>query len=146
LIRDTSYELEAQRQAARGGLLFGGALEVGTNAPTYGAELVGIAGLIGSSWHGRRWLLETTAGLGLELARLSQASRTVTNSSLTGASSSTVTNTIEPLLFVRGVATAGIPISTSLDLVARLGIHLGSSGGFETAYLSATVGLRFRIP
>lgn len=148
LIRDTSYQLEVQHQAAPpGSLLFGGALEVGTNAPTYGAELVGVAGLIGSSRHGRRWFLETTAGVGLELARLSQATYTLTNSSVTGTSASTtVSNDVEPILFVRGVATAGIPISIWLDLVARLGIHLGSSGGFETDYLSATAGLRFRIP
>jgi hypothetical protein len=147
VLRDTSYQLEAQHQASPNGLILGVALEVGTDAPVYGSQLGGIAGLVGSGWHRRHWFLEATTGVGLELARLSQTTRTVTNSSLTGSSSSsTESSDIQPILYLRGVGTVGVPISTSLDLVARLGVHVASSGGFATDFLSATAGLRFTIP
>ena len=144
VIRDTTYELELQRQASPDSLIFGAALEAGTDSSS---SLIGIAGFVGSDWRHRHWFLETTAGAGLELARLYVANRTVTNSSLTGTSSeTTVSSERQPVLYVRGVGTLGFPISSSLDLVGRLGIHLASSGGFATDFLSATVGLRFRLP
>jgi hypothetical protein len=147
LIWDATYQVEAQRQSSTDGLILGAALDVGTNSPNTGSELVGIAGIVGTSWRHRRWFVETTAGIGLELARLEQVTRTVTNSSLTGSSSdTTVTNTVQPVLYLRGVGTLGFPISRSLDLVTRFGVHLASSGGSSTDFVSATAGLRFRLP
>ena len=147
VIRDTSYQLEVQHQASPDALIFGGALEVGTNATSNGAELMGIAGLVGSSWHRRRWFLETTAGVGLELARLEQTStRTVSDSSSGTSLTTTVATGSQPVLFARGIGSVGFPIARSLDLVGRVGIHLASSGGFATDFLSATAGLRFSLP
>ena len=144
VVRDTTYQLELQRQASPDSLIFGAALDAGTDSSS---SLIGIAGFVGSDWRHRHWFLETTAGVGLELARLPVISRTVSNSSLTGSSSeTTVSSEHQPVLYVRGAGTLGFPISRSLDLVARAGIHVASSGGFATDFLSATAGLRFRIP
>jgi hypothetical protein len=145
VLRGSTYELEAQRQASPGSLIFGAALEVGTDPG--GGQRFGLAGLVGSSWQPRHWFLETTGGVGLGLAPMPQATRTVTNSSLSGSSSETTVSTKpQPVLYLRGVGTVGFPISSSLDLVARVGVHLASSGGFATDFLSGTAGLRFRIP
>jgi hypothetical protein len=145
VLRGSTYELEAQRQASPGSLIFGAALEVGT-APG-DDQRFGLAGLVGSSWQHRRWFLETTGGVGLGLVSMPQATRTVTNSSLSGSSSETTVSTeLQPVLYLRGMGTVGFPISSALDLVARVGVHLASSGGFATDFLSATAGLRFRIP
>jgi hypothetical protein len=144
---DATYQLEAQHQSSTDGLILGAALDVGTNNSAPGSELFGIAGIVGSSWSHRRWFVETTAGVGLELARLDQVSRTVTSSSLTGNSSvTTETNDVQPVLYLRGIGTLGLALSTSLDLVARFGVHLASSGGSSADFVSTTVGLRYRLP
>jgi hypothetical protein len=37
-------------------------------------------------------------------------------------------------------------MTKSLDLAARLGLSLASSGGSATDYLAGTIGLRLRLP
>jgi hypothetical protein len=68
---------------------------------------------------------------------------TFTNSSATGSvSESTVSTATAPGLFARGALTFGVPVTSTVDLVARGGVHL-SSFGFWGHFGSVTVGPRF---
>src|SRR5262249_29060800 len=135
------YQVEVQRQATRDGLIFGAALESGSETP-----LLGLATFVGSSWNRRTWFFEVTGGLGLEIAEVRRATSTYTNDSATGASSTTtVSGQATPALYARAALTAGVPVGRSFDFVAGLGLHAGTYG-FETAYGTVTTGLRFRIP
>lgn len=148
VVRDTTFQLELQRQSSPGSFIFGAALDIGTASPYYGSQLFGVAGFFGSSWHYRHWFLEATTGAGLEVARLPPTlDYTVTNAAGGASMSRTIVSSdFQPLLYLRGAGTLGVPIAKSFDFVARLGIHLASSGGFTTDFLSATAGVRFEIP
>lgn len=147
-IREVGHQLELQHQSSPDALIFGAALDVGTRSPLSGADLVGIAGFVGTGWRHRRWFVETTAGLGLEVARLPNSSLHVPTIPPNGGpiSETTVNGPFQSLLYLRGVATAGLSITTSLDLVGRVGVHLASAGGFAADLLSASAGLRFTLP
>lgn len=146
-VRDVTYQLEIQHQASPDALIFGAALDIGTDSPTFGSQLFGIAGIVGSSWYHRHWFLETTAGAGLEVARLAPTTTGTIHTSEAGATSTTtISNEFQPTLYLRGTGTVGLPIATAFDLVARFGIHLSSEGGSSADFVSATAGLRFRLP
>jgi hypothetical protein len=101
---------------------------------------------VGSRWQRRGWFAEATVGAGLLAARIQVPTSTVTNSSNQGTSVETSVSTqVQPALYARAVGTIGMPISGDLDLVARLGVHLASTG-MVTDFLSATVGVRLKLP
>jgi len=141
MVYESSYALELQRQPTTGGLSIGGALDAG---PVQ--HLLGALGFVGSRWQRRRWYLEATLGAGILAARIQALTTTVSNSTVTGtASETTLTTQVQPALYVRAVGSLGVPISDDLDLVARLGIHL-TSNGRNTDFLSATAGVRLKLP
>jgi hypothetical protein len=148
VVRDTTFQLEIQRQSSPSSFIFGAALDIGTASRYYGSQLFGMAGFFGSGWHRRNWFLEATAGAGLEVARLPPTIDYTVFNAAGGAtmSSETVSSDFQPLLYLRGTGTLGVPIAKSFDFVARVGVHLASSGGFTTDFLSATAGVRFEIP
>jgi hypothetical protein len=140
------YEVTVQRQATPDSLIFGAAIHAGPH--DWEDHVLGLAVFAGSAWRHGRWFLEATGGLGLEADRLPTSSRTVTENSSgpTGITETlSVTDTLQPVIFFRAAADAGVSVSRLVDLVAQLGAHLGS-GGQRSDYLSAGAGLRFKIP
>ncbi|HET6147881.1 MAG TPA: hypothetical protein VFH68_10145 [Polyangia bacterium] len=141
VVYESNYALEVQHRTRPDGLAIGGALDAG---PT--SHLLGLLGFIGSRWEKRGWFAEATLGAGLLAVRIPAATTTVTNSSVTGSlSETTVSTQVQPALYARAVGAIGLSISDDLDLVARLGVHLASSG-LVTDFLSATAGVRLKVP
>lgn len=142
--RGTVYEIDVHRQSAPDSLLFGAALEVGPGSPN--RHYFSLAGVVGTGWRRRSWFLEGNLGVGLEVLDASPRVATVTITSNTGTTSDT-TITLEPtaLLYLRASGIAGAQVSTRFDLVAQLGAHLSSTGD-AGSFLSATAGLRLRLP
>jgi len=137
-----TYEIDVQRQSSEDSLIFGGAIDVG---PTSWYKL-GLAGLVGTRWRRGGWFLEATGGVGVATITQRSNATTVTNSSDTGTMAvETVTIEDKTALIARGDGTVGVAIGKSLDLVGRLGVRLTSTG-LDSAFFSATVGLRLRLP
>jgi hypothetical protein len=135
------YQVEMQHQTARAGLLVGAALDTGPDI-----HLLGIAALIGSHRQWRSWFLEATVGVGVEGDRLYVRGAAVTNSSISGVTNEiTISTQVQPVLYARALGTIGRPLNDDLDVVARLGLHVTTTG-LETDFVSATVGLRLRLP
>ena len=135
------YQVEIQHQTARAGLLVGAALDAGPDI-----HLLGIAALIGSHRQWRSWFLEATVGVGVEGDRIYVQGTTLINSSMSGViSENTVSTQMQPVLYARAIGTIGRPLNDDLDVVARLGLHVTPTG-FITDFVSATVGLRLRLP
>ena len=108
---------------------------------------LGAAAFVGSRWQSRRWFMEGTAGLGLEVlgARIVSTS-TTTNNSQTGTSSETrVSFQPEPAIYARLQGAGGVRLSGMFDLVAQLGAHVSSDWKWGS-YLSSTLGVRMRLP
>jgi hypothetical protein len=138
---NTAFQIEVERASTPSRLSLGVALDAGTDSNGFG-----VAGFIGSSWRPRRFFLETTGGLGLELARIPQT--VVTSSSLTGVSSMTTTG-IQALPFLRGEAEVGLAITSYVALVARFGVHVAFfPGGWsdDDDTISGTLGVRVGLP
>ena len=50
-----------------------------------------------------------------------------------------------PGLHGRAVVAMGIPVASSIDILARLGVHVATNGP-STDYVSTSVGLRLKLP
>jgi hypothetical protein len=50
-----------------------------------------------------------------------------------------------PGLYARVQGTAGVRVAASFDVVAQVGLHLSSTGGYGS-YVGSTFGLRLRLP
>jgi hypothetical protein len=141
---DGMYHVDVQHQARPESVLLGLTLEAGPSqaAPHY----LGAAAFIGSGWHGRRFFLEGTVGLGVEVLGGPVKRVTVTNNSMTGTASETTT-TFEPTLglYARAQATGGVRFSQDFDVVAQVAVHLSSTGQ-RGCFLSSTIGVRMRLP
>jgi hypothetical protein len=142
LIGNDSYQIEVQRESSPGGVILGCALDVGPVSSAFG-----IAAFVGSSWRSKRWFLEATAGVGIELVQVPET--TYANSPLTGTSSMT-TLTRSELPYARGIGEIGYSINGSFDLVARIGVSLANlsanGGNWDSDFVSTGLGLRFRLP
>jgi hypothetical protein len=150
-----SYQLEVQRRAAPGALAVGLALQIGTGtagygrhvygtlAEQYGEHVFGLDGFVAKEWRGTRWFIDTAAGAGLEEA-YTTSSPGILGIIPTGGHTHT-TPVPDMLLFVRGTSTAGVAVTSRLDVVVRLTAHL-SPHGFETSFVGAAAGLRLRVP
>jgi hypothetical protein len=144
-IGNNEYQIEIERQSPSSRLIFGAALDVGAEFSG-----LGLVGFLGSTWRHGRWFLEATAGVGLAVL-VPEPHTTVTNSSLTGTSSSTTISTgSEPAPFARGVGELGYSITPDVDVLARVGGHLATltntGGSWYMDFISAGVGLRVRLP
>jgi hypothetical protein len=142
---DTGVATQVEAMRHRGdGLLYGIAADFGPQA----SHRLGfaIAGGIERRWG--RTMLEASLGVGFETVRGDLWTTTVVNNdSITGSSSSTTfvaPYAWEP--YGRIFASVAHPISQSWDLVARVGVHAPVTGILETAYATASVGVRLRIP
>jgi hypothetical protein len=136
----STYQLEVLHKTQSEAMIIGAALDTGPDS-----HLVGLAGLIGIRRPWGRWYLEATLGAGIEAERLNVASSTVVSSSKTGVSSDvTVTQQVQPALYVRATGSIGIPINRTFDFLARLNVH-ASSSGLYTDFIGATAGLRLKL-
>jgi len=138
---NSAFQIEVERASPPSGLVLGVALDAGTDSNGFG-----VAGFIGSIWRHRRFLLETTGGFGLELARIPQS--VVTDSSLTGVSSMTTTGN-QALPFLRGEAEVGLPITPYVAVTARFGVHIAFlPGGWSDNddAISGMFGVRVGLP
>lgn len=140
LNRGATYQIEVARQAA-GGLILGSALEFGSTDPRVSISPFGLAAFMGTGDRGRRWFWETTAGLGLELARVLEPQTTI------GPTSTVVQyqSALRPVPYLRGTAGIGVAVSSNLDLLVRATVHVVAAG-LSADFAGATVGLRFRLP
>lgn len=134
------YALEVERRATSDSPILGAVLDVG------GPLVVGLAVLAGSGWYHRSWFLETAVGVGLEVARRESATATTVYSSMGTMNNVTVASADQLDLYARAHASVGLAVSASLDLVGRLGVHLASADWHNLDFISATVGLRYRLP
>jgi len=120
--------------------MIGAALETGP-----GSHLVGLAGLIGKRRPWGRWYLEATLGAGIEAERALVETSSVVNSSTMGVNSEiTLSTQVEPALYVRAEGSIGIPINRTFDFLARISVHVSSSG-LGADFIGATAGLRLKL-
>jgi hypothetical protein len=144
-MRGTAYQIEVHHQPTPESMLVGGALELGPDQPT--RHYFGLAGVVGSSWRRRSWFVEGTLGLGIEVLDAMRKQVTVTNSTadVGTVAETTVSLSPTPGFYFRLGGIAGVQLSTAFDLVAQLGAHLSSTGDVGS-FLSATAGVRLRLP
>jgi len=136
----STYQLEVLHDARNGGPMIGAALETGP-----GSHLVGLAGLIGKRRPWGRWYLEATLGAGIEAERALVETSSVVNSSTMGVNSEiTLSTQVEPALYVRAEGSIGIPINRTFDFLARISVHVSSSG-LGADFIGATAGLRLKL-
>jgi hypothetical protein len=149
----STYEVELQRVTS-GPFLLGAAIDVGPNRFDYPRpHLFGAAAFLGSGWYRRRWFMEATAGVGVEAMRTIVTDLVHVEGSA-GTEDKTVKSTqVQPTLYGRVAWSLGVPIAPSVDVMARLGAHVTSVGtplisieNRVTDYVSATVGVRVRLP
>lgn len=138
------YSLEVQRRPSAAGSFLGAALEVapdlGLSAGT-GADLIALTALGGVGHRFGRTFVEGTVGFGLEAY---QWTTSATMLSPRGLSSTSEGAAVRLGLHLRGQATAGVLLSTSFDLVASLGGHLGTVGKWDH-FVTSALGVRFRL-
>lgn len=140
----TMFKVEGRHQTLPESSFYGVALEVG--ADVRAEHELGGAAFVGSDWRHRWFFLEGDLGLGVELLREMKTDVLVTNSSTSGVVAQTTT-TMEhvPGLYARLQGTAGVRVTAAFDVVAQLGLHLSSTGGYGS-FVGSTVGLRLRLP
>jgi hypothetical protein len=140
-LTSSTLQVDVQRRAASRGLVLGAALQIGHNLSGDTAHLVGLDLFGGKEWHGPRGFGELTAGLGMEAARpLNVGSYNCTNPCLFTPPEPG----LAPVPFVRFVATAGVAVTSRLDLALRISGQL-SGDGIVDSTASATAGVRLRV-
>jgi hypothetical protein len=122
--------------------LFGVALDIGPAD----WHLLGVA----ATWTGhherKRWILETSAGLGVELGKGGAVETSNVDSTKLGTYTTTefkLQN--QPGLYASGDVAAGVRLGASFDLIADVRVHL-TTLGLVQSYAVPTLGLRFRVP
>ena len=141
-LRGAAWQVEVAHRASAGGTMLGGAIDAGPSE----RHTIGVAAFWGATWEHRRWSLEATGGIGLEALRTLVQTQSFSNSSTMGTTAvlESSTGTV-PGLYARGTLGAGTPISSSLDVVARLTGHL-STEALSDDFLALTAGIRLRLP
>jgi hypothetical protein len=139
-----TFKVEVRHQTSPDSLFFGMALQVG---PDVGAQHeIGGAAFIGSDWRRRWFFLEGDLGLGIEVLKSTYISSVSMSSGSTGTTMQETT-TVDHFagLFARAQGTAGVRVTATFDVVAQLGLHLSSGGGYSS-FVSSLFGLRLRLP
>ena len=125
--KSAAWQVELERLSPDKPLLLGAALE-GTHDQTGGQQLLGahvFAGTVSRHQHGS---LEATVGVGLEAAQTVQADLTYHLG-----------------LYAQGALVAAVPVSPSLEVFLRLGVHLTATHD-EDWFAASTIGVRYRLP
>ena len=137
----SSYQLELSYQRAPEERILGAAIE---NGPSFNP--LGVAGFVGTRHAWRLMYVEATVGVGIEAQRVFVTKTSTVISTNTGTNFET-SRSLETLpgLYGRVVGAIGIPVTSSLDLVARLATHVATNGP-RTDYVSVTGGLRLTLP
>ncbi len=135
-------QVDVQRRSASRGLVLGMALQLGHNLTGDTVHLFGLDVFGGKEWRGPNGFGELTAGIGVEAARpLNGASYNCTDPCV-------LTNVRPPdvtaIPFVRFVATAGVAITSRLDLALRVSAQFSGDGILDST-ASATAGIRWRV-
>jgi hypothetical protein len=141
LFHQPAWQVEIQRQRP-GASLYGLALDMGP----IDIHILGLAAIVGSTRSWGRFTLEGSGGLGLEAIHGWAMQNTVTYSSSGGTVSTTTVGGLEALLYARGSLAVGYAVSSSWDVLFRLGAHLTAGRFPEASFVSSTLGLRFRLP
>ena len=90
--------------------------------------MLGVDVFVGTTWRHRHWSLEMTAGGGLEAAQFPDY------------------NVSYQLgVYAQGAVTAAVPVSSSLEVLLRLGAHLTATHD-EDWFAASTLGLRYTLP
>lgn len=140
-----TFKIEARHQTSPESLFYGMALEVG---PDVGVQHdFGGTAFVGSDWRRRWFFLEGDLGLGIEALTTTQIETTymtLPDGSVVNFNQST---TVEhsPGLYARFQGTAGVRVAAAFDVVAQLGLHLSSTGGYGS-FVGSMVGVRLRLP
>ena len=148
-----TYQLDIQRRAAPGRLAVGAALQLGSTwaGAAYGGHNVhvfGLGGFIAKERRGSRWFIDGASGLGIEAAHEFSGAPFNGPQCMPSApcpAGNVVSPDLKPFLFVRLTSTAGVALTSGLDLVVRLTGQL-SSGGILMSDAGATAGIRLRGP
>ena len=138
---ETSTYIEMQHNDATA-RLWGVALEVGSANHRFGA-----AAFVGSCLRYKSWFLEASVGLGVEATSGMVMHSSVAYNSDTGASSSvTYSPDTQATIYARGSVMVGRPVTSSLDLVVRVGAHLSATGLEPFLITTPMIGARYRLP
>ena len=135
----SNYQLEVLHKTTDEGTIVGAALDTGPDP-----HLVGLAGLIGTRRPWGRWYLEATLGAGIDAERVYVATTTVVSYSGNGTGDITVTPQVQPALYARATGSIAFPINRTFDFLARLNVHISSSGGAND-FIGASAGLRLKL-
>jgi hypothetical protein len=127
--RSTAWQVELQRHSGDSPFLSGVTLE-GTYDPSGGQQMLGVDAFSGMTWRHRHWSLEVTVGAGVEAAqRLDD----------------TVGIPYQLGVYAQGALAAAVPVSSSLAVLVRLGVHLTPTHN-QDWFAASTIGLRYTLP
>lgn len=140
----TAWQIDLQRRRKEERFIAGVTLE-GTYARDgsgAGQQLLGLDAFIGTGWQHRHWALEATIGAGLEAAQIFQDDTIFSNS---GVTTSVYHPSYQLGLYAQGTLAAAVPVSTAIEVLLRLGVHLTGTHD-EDWFAASTIGLRYRLP
>ncbi len=143
-LASTAWQVELQRRRPNerfvGGVMLEGTYDRGGGA---GPQLLGLDAFIGKDWHHRHWSLEATIGVGVEAAGAGVAAA----QELQSYSYTTYINRLSYQLglYAQGTLAAAVPVSNTVDILLRLGVHLTAAHD-EDWFAASTIGFRYRLP
>ncbi len=145
----TTWRVEL-RHRTDGSRLFTGLVVEGATASDNldygnGTEILGAAGLVGSTLQFGRWSLEASFGAGVDLDQQMTAVFTITMSSTNGNTTSlSQASETRPGLFAAGTVAVSHPVFESVDAVLSLNAHVSIIDEYD-GYLAALLGLRYNL-
>ena len=141
----TAWQVELQRRHPNETFVTGVTLEGTYDNASGGAgqQLLGLDAFVGHDWHHRHWSLEATIGAGVEAAGAGVDTAQV--SQLYGRPIFSGNLAYQLGLYAQGTLAAAVPVTDSVDILVRLGVHLTASHD-ENWFAASTIGLRYRLP
>jgi hypothetical protein len=140
----TAWQLELQRRRTGEqfvlGVTFEGTYDHAGNGS--GQQLFGTNVFVGSDWRHRHFTLEATIGAGLEAAQIRQQYNVSYGSAGTGF---VYYPSYQLGLYAQGALAAAVPLTRSIEVLIRVGVHITSSHD-EDWFATSTIGLRYTLP
>jgi hypothetical protein len=139
----TAWQFTVQRRREHRRLIIGGTLE-GTynhNGNGNGPQLLGSDVFVGADWRYRYCNLEATIGVGPEAAKGVQYQSIAYPNSTSREFGVWVYHFS---FYAQGTIAAALPLSSSVEGLLQLGVHL--SGSYENWFAASTIGVRYTLP
>jgi hypothetical protein len=141
LMPGTAWQIDLQRRRRDERFISGITLEGTFNRDGGGAgqQLLGTDLFLGTRWSHRHWTTEATIGAGLEAQQL------LVPETFYGSNSMQYHLSYQLGLYAQGTVAVAVPLSSSLALLMKVGLHLTAAHD-EDWFAASTIGVRYTLP